>query len=102
MTQAQVKLEKKRDRSKDSYISWGREKSAKNLNLYQQVLWVILRIEAGWLPGLVPWAWKQRIGDFTWRDAQQIQSLRARLLELRYPLKRFEKDLRVQSLAMEA
>ncbi len=75
--------------------------NAQTLNLFHQILWQALRIEGGWLPGLVPWNWKRQIGGFIWRDAIYAQALRERLAEIRFPLKRFEKNRWLRSVLCE-
>lgn len=48
----------------------------------------LVRLQAGWLPGLSRWELKLVLPEIAWEDALIAQQLRERVLELRYPDRR--------------
>lgn len=57
--------------------------NARILLRYEFIERRLLRIMAGWLPGVARWEAKFLLGRLVWEDSEHTQALRARILELR-------------------
>jgi len=52
----------------------------------------LIRMQAGWLPGIEDWEAKLALPELLWQDALVARQLRERILELRYPERRIGVD----------